>query len=270
MLEYKYLRAYVLTVKHASFTKAAKELQIAQSAVSRQIRLLEESTNEQLLIRSSRKLILTPLGKELYRTINRFDSHLKTLFEKQVSREIRIGTLHGVLETWLVDIIATFARVEKNDVSVHVDSPDILIQGIEDGVYDFVFTNENIQHDILSSVKLFDEEWVLVSHQPVAVDEIARYPWIVYANDDFLMTHFSFQSQQIVRINSMTSILKLVKEGVGIAVVPSHMLYADQSLYKLSMSNGDASSVYITMLNYERMPTYLKQFYSFITEKRKK
>ena len=42
MLDFRYLKAFMLTAKYSSFSKAAEELNIAQSAVSRQIKLLEE------------------------------------------------------------------------------------------------------------------------------------------------------------------------------------------------------------------------------------
>ncbi|WP_393096157.1 LysR family transcriptional regulator, partial [Halobacteriovorax sp. ZH3_bin.1] len=45
-MDYRYLRAFTLTAKYLSFSKAAAELKIAQSAVSRQVKLLEESMNE--------------------------------------------------------------------------------------------------------------------------------------------------------------------------------------------------------------------------------
>ena len=43
MVDYRYLKVFMLTAKHASFSKAAQELGIAQSAISRQIKLLEQS-----------------------------------------------------------------------------------------------------------------------------------------------------------------------------------------------------------------------------------
>ena len=66
MFDYRYLRAFIFTGKHSSFSKAAMELRIAQSAISRQIKLLEQSLNQELIIRSSKKVILTDKGKELF------------------------------------------------------------------------------------------------------------------------------------------------------------------------------------------------------------
>ncbi len=264
-MEYKYLKAFALTVKYSSFTKAAKQLRIAQSAVSRQIRLLEESIEEQLIIRSSRKLVLTPRGKELYHLLFRFEALTSSLFSREERREVRLGTLHGVLENWLVNVISTYCQDHDNPVTVTVDTPDALRRGMEEGQYDFILINEDIQNDILSSVKLFDEEWVLISKEEVDLAKIQELPWVVYAKDDFLMTHFKQQSKQIIRINSMTAVLKMVGNGVGVAALPSHMLAKDEKLFRHSLKELDASSVYISMLNYEQMPKHLKSFYTYLT-----
>lgn len=68
------------TAKHLNFSKAAEELNIAQSAVSRQIKLLEESVNDQLIIRSSKKVLLTEKGESLLAEIERLEDSVQEIF----------------------------------------------------------------------------------------------------------------------------------------------------------------------------------------------
>lgn len=82
-MDYRYLKAFILTAQHASFSKAAEILGIAQSAVSRQIKLLEDSLGEELIIRSSKKVLLTAKGKELYLTASNFDKAALQIFERK-------------------------------------------------------------------------------------------------------------------------------------------------------------------------------------------
>ena len=56
------LRALAVAARHLSFTKAADELNVTQSAVSHQIRHIEELWDVQLFERRPRKLLLTPAG----------------------------------------------------------------------------------------------------------------------------------------------------------------------------------------------------------------
>ena len=64
-MDFRYLKAFIATAENGSFSKAAEKLNIAQSAVSRQIRLLEDSIDQELILRSSKQLVLTPKGQEV-------------------------------------------------------------------------------------------------------------------------------------------------------------------------------------------------------------
>lgn len=59
------LRAFSTVAQTGSFTKAGKEMHVTQGAVSRQVKLLEESMDTTLFIRVHQSLILTPNGREL-------------------------------------------------------------------------------------------------------------------------------------------------------------------------------------------------------------
>jgi len=58
-----WLRAFSASARHLSFTDAAQELLITQSAVSKQVRLLEQALGQQLFIRRHRGLTLTEAGR---------------------------------------------------------------------------------------------------------------------------------------------------------------------------------------------------------------
>ena len=107
-IDYRYLKAFMVTAKLLNFSKAAEELNIAQSAVSRQIKLLEDSINQQLIIRSSKKVILTEKGNDLLKLMEKFESNIQDVFFTQSSKKIRVGILHGLLETWFSELIADF------------------------------------------------------------------------------------------------------------------------------------------------------------------
>lgn len=67
MSRYEELEAFVRTVDAGSFTDAAKQLQVAKSAVSRRLQDLESRLGARLLIRTTRKLSLTPDGEAFYK-----------------------------------------------------------------------------------------------------------------------------------------------------------------------------------------------------------
>lgn len=59
------LRAFEAAARHLSFTHAAQELNVTQTAISHQIRRLEEELGIRLFIRQSRSLALTPAGRRI-------------------------------------------------------------------------------------------------------------------------------------------------------------------------------------------------------------
>ena len=64
-VELRHLRAFVAVAEELNFTRAADRLHLAQQALSTQVRQLEERVGEQLLVRTTRKVELTPAGEAL-------------------------------------------------------------------------------------------------------------------------------------------------------------------------------------------------------------
>ncbi len=60
------LRAFEAAARHQSFKQAASELGVTPTAVSHQIRLLEETLGVRLFDRKPRQVVLTEVGQELY------------------------------------------------------------------------------------------------------------------------------------------------------------------------------------------------------------
>ncbi|WP_152911204.1 LysR family transcriptional regulator, partial [Burkholderia cenocepacia] len=61
-----FLRGFECAARHLSFTRAGQELNVTQSAVSRQVKALEEQLRIELFHRHIRSLTLTDKGRELY------------------------------------------------------------------------------------------------------------------------------------------------------------------------------------------------------------
>ncbi len=77
IIDSRKLLAFVTLVKMGSFTLAARELEVTQSAVSHAIKSLEDDLQLRLVDRRGRKIRLTPPGKELLRHANRILAEMK-------------------------------------------------------------------------------------------------------------------------------------------------------------------------------------------------
>lgn len=257
-IDYRYLKAFVVTSELLNFSKAAQELGIAQSAVSRQIKLLEESVGQQLIIRSSKKVLLTEKGQSLLDELHSFEGHLQDIFFGHMNKTIKVGILHGLLETWFNDVMVDFSKTSKHQLSVEVNSLENLREKLHNGRYDVIFTTENIQSELVSSLKLFEEKMVLVSKGEINPKEAQEYTWIVYSEQDHLFQLFKKRSNKIIVVNSITTILKLIKKGVGIAIVPEHTLDQDGSLKKYELKGLQKQHIHLSSLNFKAMPEHMK------------
>ena len=164
-VEYRYLKAFILTAKHSSFSKAAMELRVAQSAISRQIKLLERSLGQELIIRSSKKVVLTDRGRELFLAVQGLEDSVEDIFGPERRKTIRIGVLQGLLENWSRQIFEIYYGSYDDNMLIRVGHPSELKDMLQGGQLDLVFTNENICGELITSFKLFDENLVLISKE---------------------------------------------------------------------------------------------------------
>lgn len=263
-MDYRYLKAFLLTAKHKSFSKAAEELSIAQSAVSRQIKLLEESVGNELIIRSSKKVLLTTKGEEFYKALQHFDRMASEIISQESSQTLNIGILSGLLKTWFFPILVRYAKKNERNVNVAIGDVSQLIQGVELGKYDIAFSTQNIQTDLVSSLKLFQEKLVIISKEEVNRKKLHEHRWIVYGPEDNLFKLSRKKSDSIIQVASISTIVGLVKQGVGIAVVPDHVLKKTDNLEIQELGQSEQSQIYMTTLNYKSMPNYIKELTTLI------
>jgi DNA-binding transcriptional LysR family regulator len=266
-LDYRYLRAFIVTARHLNFSRAADELNIAQSAVSRQIKLLEEGLGEQLIIRSSKKVILTEKGEALLNLLEKFEKDVQGVFLGQVNRTLRVGILHGLLENWFNDVITEYCKSRGLSLVVEVQPMEKLKEKLLNSSYDLVFSNENIQNELVSSLRLFDEKMLLISKADINPKDAPEYPWVMYNENDNLMHQYKKHSRQIIAVNSITAVVNLVKKGVGIAIVPDHILKSTDGLKTYELKGMPKAGVFLSTLNFQVLPEPLKGLVEIIKKK---
>ena len=141
------LRALVTVSEVGGVTRAAGLLNLTQSAVSMQIKRLEESLGTALFNRVQRKLSLTPEGELLAqyarRMIDLNDEALLRLTDTAFEGEIRIGVPHDIVYPQLPQILKAMA-LEYPRVRINLDScfTSKLKQGFGRGEYDLIMTTE--------------------------------------------------------------------------------------------------------------------------------
>src|ERR1700737_314611 len=100
-----FFQGFEAAARNLSFTKAAEELLITQSAVSRQIKALEDHLGVTLFERRPRSLVLTEHGQALYRVaadvLERLQAAVDQLKTNDRTRQLSITTTTGFASLWL-------------------------------------------------------------------------------------------------------------------------------------------------------------------------
>ncbi len=122
------LTGFEAAARHLSFTKAGEELFLTQSAVSRQIKELEEQLGVPLFQRRHRALALTEAGQQFYAAAAQVITTMRTATERlriQAGRKrpLSVTTTHSFAALWLIPRLAGFTRTHPGvDVRITADT----------------------------------------------------------------------------------------------------------------------------------------------------
>lgn len=125
------LRALEAAARHLSYTRAAEELSVTQSAVSHQIRHIEEVWELQLFERRGRRLVLTEAGHALVPIVREFIQRLTSTLEELAGAtddkigSLRISLLQSFAFKWLVPRLGGFNR-EHPEINVWISTSEEL------------------------------------------------------------------------------------------------------------------------------------------------
>lgn len=269
MIDFRYLSAFSAVASTGSFTEAGKKLRIATSAVSRQIQLLEQSCGSQLFFRSPREAKLTDIGARLHEELRYFSGQIEHVLDDKTRGVIRIGSLQGILRHWLIPIVSKHPFFRHQNIEISVRRNEDLLQAIQNGDLDIAFFSEMHAIHIPSSMRvyrLFREEIVLISAKPVALDDVQNHRWISFSKDTWLTKFGKSDPESYIIVNNMDSVVDLVRQGMGISMVPLHALHDKQKLHITPVQKFSKHYIYAITRQYEREPILLGLLLEVIRE----
>jgi LysR family transcriptional regulator, glycine cleavage system transcriptional activator len=133
----EFLRGFEAAARHLSFTRAAGELFLTQSAVSRQIQALEAFVGMPLFERRHKALALTPAGDAYYRTVAQTLGELREatrrLKETRTGHVLTVTTTVSFAALWLVPRLSRF-RKEHPHVDVRITATHEVVDLEREGI----------------------------------------------------------------------------------------------------------------------------------------
>lgn len=242
-MDFHQLAIFIEVVEHKSFTKAAEEIFLSQSTVSSHIQALEKQLNLKLFDRDGRDITLTKHGEDLYvwaqKLLHLRDEALLDL--KSETNDFK-GTLKiaasSVPSSYILPkLISHFLKEYPNVTFRLMDHPSktvtemVLKGGAEIGI-----VGEKYENDKLVYIPVLKEKLVIITPKNVelpkhysTLEDCLMYPFIFRDSDSGTLSTIKqyFKKKKIpcdlmqtpVYTSSGSSLMELVKEGVGISIV---------------------------------------------------
>jgi DNA-binding transcriptional LysR family regulator len=232
------LRGFDAAARHLSFTRAASELHLTQSAMSRQIKSLEEALGVALFERRHRALLLTAAGQAYHRPVAEV---LKTL--RDATAKVRaapadhplvVSTTISFASLWLVPRLGDFQRTHAG-IDVRVAARNELVD-LERERIDLAIRYCPRERAGVGAVRLFGERIMPVASPRLVPkglahpQEIVRYPLLHYEDPDYAFPWLSWQTwfetfgvtppagMRGLRFSNYEQIVQAAIEGEGIAL----------------------------------------------------
>ncbi|OWU70031.1 hypothetical protein ATO3_20970 [Marinibacterium profundimaris] len=239
------LRTFEAVSKQGSFTRAAEELNVTQSAVSRMIKGLEEHLELQLFTRVGRQITLTESGIYYSEKISKAMDILEIASRELVDTKAGRGTLSiAMLPTfgtkWLLPRLNAFLQLQP-ELSVEISSSDgkldfteeridVAIRfgyGVWEGARAEPLMSEELQ--VVCSPRIMDGPYPLTDY-----DQLRRHSLIVHSSRSGTWNHWlqavgaSAEGLSFgLRLEHFYMVLQAAKSGLGIGLLPSYLAADD-------------------------------------------
>ena len=272
------LRYFVRIAETKSLSRAADDLDLTQSAISRQLASLEAYVGNALFARTGRGVELTECGRRLLAAAKpayaAIDEALEDIRDKEgLSRgTIRVATVHTLSYYFTADVLAKFVgRHEQVNISLMGRSSPDVVALVESGRSDLGFVYDvAVNSADLVVAPLFDDEMCLIAPEthglsaPVDLNEtnlkLVGFP-PHYALHKMLRAAVR-KPQVVAEAETVDAMLQLVASGVGACVLPSRIpdrVIAEHDLVKIPIASPVLKRRIVAITRKDRAPSPLVQ-----------
>ena len=243
------LEQFVALARTKNFTRAADELHLSQSALSRAIQKLEDQLGSPLFERKPREVLLTDLGELLLerarKILQLMEDTFSELSEAGRRGRIRLGAIPTIAPYFLPALLSQFARRHRDiQVIVQEDTTDNLIRRCSHGEIDLAILALPVIARHLEVEPLFEEELLLVvpvehslaTAKSVKIEALESFPFVTLNEAHCLAENISsfcrrksVQPVTVERTSQLATVQELVALDHGVSIVPEMARKIDTS-----------------------------------------
>jgi LysR family glycine cleavage system transcriptional activator len=230
------LRTFCTAAAHESFRSAADELFITPSAVSHQIKSLEQELGLRLFDRTSRDLKLTNAGRELFEQVSpiieQLDSVVADFREGGTKSTIRMSVQPFFASEYFVPRLSEFTSANPQvDIQVKAsdESAETHPTDADMSIRLFRSAPQGLQSQRLFPLRLVPagsksfrkslrvRDKTIVSNFPIIIHETYPRAWKDWSKASGISLP---ADSKVTRVDSMIAVVRAVEQGIGAALVP--------------------------------------------------
>ena len=293
-MDWDKLKIFHAVAEAGSFTSATINLNLSQSAISRQIQALEQDLKVQLFERHARGLTLTQHGEYVFKTAHEVISKLKeveTTLNDQKSKpsgKITITTVRSFGTHWLTPRIQEFMKLNPEiEVELIFDDKELDLSTRQADIGIFMRRPKqlnyiqrklmDINYHIYGSNKYLEQYGI-----PKTVNDLNKHRFISFGrgapspvfNPDWAMKlgmKDNKKRKSVMKVNSVMGLLLAVESGVGLAALPDYLVFQSRNLIKvLPNTEGPITEAHFvfpqSLKNVARVQAFRNFLYSKISE----
>jgi len=242
-VDLRQLEMAIAVADNASFTRASQQLYVAQSAISRKIKLLEEELGEPIFKRVNKKVYVTSAGQTLLRYARSIFLDLRNA-KLEISEiahlergELRVGAGMLACTYILPPVLEKFKALHPRiDLGVITGSSDLLLSKLSENQIELGVLTLPVNHADLQVVPFITEEMVVITtpkhpvlsqKESISAEELGDYPLILFPRGvrtrdvlDGFFRNAGITPRIVMEAENVALIKPLVKIDLGISIVP--------------------------------------------------
>jgi LysR family nitrogen assimilation transcriptional regulator len=255
------LQYFVKIAELGSITKAAGHLHVAQPALSRQVKQLEDQLGAELLIRESRGVRLTDSGWQLFdhalivlREVERAEDEVRSCAGRPSGRVV-LGVVPTICPVIAPALVSALRRDYPHiQLTITEDYTTTMLDWLGEGRIDLAVLTEPPPTRRVVIEPLLLEEMALAAPRgarklgAISVEELSRTPIIVSQGLRNIMDNLLGNEGPVLTVmlelNSIETIRLMVREGIGPAVLPHSIVRSDAAKGELTLHRVGPSGTY--------------------------
>jgi LysR family nitrogen assimilation transcriptional regulator len=255
-MDLKQLEYFVRVAELGSFSRAAQVWDVAQPALSRQVRLLEVELRQNLLVRNGRGVTVTEAGRVLLEHSRGVLYQVERLREElsrvrgSLAGRVALGMPPTIARVLTVPVTREFRQMLPDaTLSISEGLSVTMQESLLSGRLDIALLLNAHPSPDLDLHPLLDEELLLIQRregdarmEPVRLAEIADMPLIIPSRPNAVRMHVEAQLLNLglrptiaVEIDGVPAILDLVADGVGSAILSASAVTTSAQPVRFSM-----------------------------------